>query len=279
MKKIKKFVGMFLLSILCLNITACSEKSVSKGNLMVDKEKTKIIIGTESTTGDAVECTKQVLESMGYEIEFKYFDDFVLPNSALVEGSIDCNVYQHVSYMEEYNKAYDTNLVMAGLIAYPNLGIYSEEYTSVNDIPNNASIGVTLDASNVDRALRLLHKSGIITLTPGEVSSAGLYTVYDIDKNPKNIKIISLEENQLVNALNDVAACVVPSRKMLQNGLDPSSALIMEDPNEEFSIGLTVRAEDVDTPWVKDILKAYTDENTVRAFDEAYKGAWKLLIK
>lgn len=37
------------------------------------------------------------MEEMGYEVEIKVFDDYFLPNQALVEGSLDANLYQHVS--------------------------------------------------------------------------------------------------------------------------------------------------------------------------------------
>lgn len=65
--------------------------------------KDKIVIGTSSVSKDLAESGREELESMGYEVEIKIFDDYVLPNDALVEGSVDANIYQHEPYMNNYN--------------------------------------------------------------------------------------------------------------------------------------------------------------------------------
>ena len=79
--------------------------------------------------------------------------------------------------------------------------------------------------------------------------------------------------------MNDMAIAVCPSSQILNNGLDPKSALAMEEPVEDAMIGLTIRPEDKDAQWVQDILAAYKTDEAKAAFDESFKGAWELVLK
>lgn len=276
MKKWKQFCSLAVCLGMCVAMMGCgadnNEKEETSG------EKKKIVIGTEPSAAPSAECIQPVLEKEGYEVEITYFDDYVLPDTALVEGSIDCNIYQHTPYMEMYNEDHDTDLMMAGLIAFPNIGIYSTKYDSLDEIPDGSQVSITNDASNEDRALRLLQEAGLITL-PDKPENGELYTISEIADNPKNLEFVSIADTQLVESMNDVAISVCPSSHILENGLDPESAFIMEEPNEDAMIGLTIRPEDQDAQWVQDVLAAYSDESAREAFDEEYQGAWQLVIE
>lgn len=275
MKKAKVVLCIVLSLMMCMALTACGGGEEQSAD---NADKDTIIIGTEPSAAPTAECIKPVLEGMGYTVEITYFDDFVLPDTALVEGSIDCNIFQHTPYMEMYNEDHGTDLIMAGLVAFPNLGIYSTQYKSLDEIPDGSQVSITNDASNVDRALRLLQTAGLITL-PAEPGETGFYTTMDIVDNPKNLEIVPVGENQLVESMNDVAISVVGSSHILANGLDPKSAFIMEEPNEDAMIGVTIRPEDKDAQWVKDLLEAYKTDEAQKAFDEEYQGAWELVIE
>ena len=94
------FMGIFL--------TGCSD--TSEGKKQTDEKKEKIIIGVSSVSVDLGESGKKALEKKGYEVEVKVFDDYVLPNKALEEGSIDANLYQHEPYLDNYNKSNGTEI-------------------------------------------------------------------------------------------------------------------------------------------------------------------------
>lgn len=274
MKKIKIVLSVVLCLVMCMALTACSNGE--QGADTADKDT--IVIGTEPSAAPTAECIKPVLEGMGYTVEITYFDDYVLPDTALVEGSIDCNIYQHTPYMEMYNADHDSDLMMAGLVAYPNLGIYSTKYKSLEEVPDGSQVSITNDASNEDRALRLLQAAEMLTL-PAEPGESGMYTSRDIVENPKNLEFVQVAEMQLVESMNDVAISVCPSSHILENGLDPKSAFVMEEPNEDAMIGVTIRPDDKDAQWIKDLLEAFKSDEAKAAFDESYKGAWELIIK
>lgn len=44
---------------------------------------------------------KPIMESKGYTIEVVEFNDYVQPNKALANGSIDANLFQHIIYLKK----------------------------------------------------------------------------------------------------------------------------------------------------------------------------------
>ncbi|MEZ7882845.1 MAG: MetQ/NlpA family ABC transporter substrate-binding protein, partial [Brachymonas denitrificans] len=65
--------------------------------LAADPAKQQIVIGT--TVGDFGDQVRQsirpLLEKQGYKVKLVEFTDYVRPNLALQEGSLDLNVFQH----------------------------------------------------------------------------------------------------------------------------------------------------------------------------------------
>src|SRR5699024_6485136 len=104
------------------------------------------------------------LAEEGIEVELVQMGDYIQPNEALVNGEVDANFSQHVPFMEEFNRNKGADLVSVQPVYYPNYGIYSREYDSIENLPDGATIGVANDSSNLDRSLRLLAENGLIEL-------------------------------------------------------------------------------------------------------------------
>ena len=94
---------------------------------------TKIIVGASSTPhAEILEQAKAYLLERGYVLEIRVFTDYVMPNIALDEGSIDANYFQHLPYLESFNESNDTNIVSVLNVHYEPLGLYSVRHTSIN---------------------------------------------------------------------------------------------------------------------------------------------------
>ena len=76
------------------------------------QDKKELVIGTSSVSVELAESGIESLEEMGYTVELKVFDDYFLPNEALVEGSIDANFYQHKPFLDTYNEEKGTEIQM-----------------------------------------------------------------------------------------------------------------------------------------------------------------------
>src|SRR5690606_10853165 len=60
---------------------------------------------------EILELAKPMLAEEGIELEVLVLSDNVQPNSALWAKEVDANFFQHVPYMEEFNRNNDSELV------------------------------------------------------------------------------------------------------------------------------------------------------------------------
>lgn len=260
MKKV--VISALALSMLMGTLAAgCSSGSAtpSASNSGSGEEKKNLVIGTSSVSLELAESGVEALEKMGYTVEIKVFDDYVLPNDALVDGSLDANFYQHTPYMENYNESNGTDIVMLQPLLYNYYqGIYSVKADSLETLPDGGVAGIAQDASNIDNDLRLFADAGIITLSE-QPNSGDFYTVADIMENPHNYEFVQSDGNKYLN-MEDYTVLVGTSNTMATAGVDPTENCIYKKSNDEYAEGISVLAENADTQWAKDLIAAYSSE-------------------
>ena len=149
----------------------------------------------------------------------------ITPNTGVIEGSLDANYFQHVPYLEQFNKENNSTLVSVGAVHYEPFGIYAGKTKDLKDLPDGATVAVPNNVTNEARALLLLAQEGIIKLKDDAGINA---TVEDITENPKNIKFKELAPEQLVAALPDVDVAVINGNYAIEGGLHVSQALAVE---------------------------------------------------
>ena len=77
---------------------------------------------------------KEILAAKNITLDIREFTDYVQPNNVVESGEIDANYFQHVPYMEDFNKENGTHIVSAGVIHVEPLGIYGGKQTSLDVI-------------------------------------------------------------------------------------------------------------------------------------------------
>lgn len=213
--------------------------------------------------GDIMKAARPLLEQEGFELKIVEFSDYVTPNTALAEGSIDANFFQHVPYFENANAERGLKCAWVAKIHIEPMGFYSAKVKSVDEIPNGAHIAIPNDATNCARALRVLEKAGLVRVKEGE-----LVTSRDITDNPKNLKISEIDAAQLPRTLQDVTAAVINTNFAAEAGLNPAKdALVIEDKDSPYANIIAVREADVDSPKTKALVKA-AQSPEVKAFIE-----------
>ena len=122
---------------------------------------TPIVVGASSTPhGEILELVKERLAEEGYDLQIVIYDDYILPNTALEDGDLDANYFQHTPYLNSFNESNGTHLVSVGKIHYEPMGIYANGIESLEDVPEGATIIIPGDDSNGTRALLLLQQEG-----------------------------------------------------------------------------------------------------------------------
>lgn len=235
-----KKITLFLCSILLMN--ACQKDD--KNTLIVGT-----ISGPETTV---VEAAKAPLEKAGYHLKIKEFNDYLMPNLALSEGSLDANIYQHQPYLDKSNKEKGLALIAIGkTFIYPMAG-YSKKIKNIDELKNNSIIAIPNDPSNETRALLLLEKAKLIKISKGSESSH-----LDISENPKNLIIKPIDAAQLPRALDDVDIAIINTTFAIPAGLNPQSdSIIIEDKYSPYANLIVVRQKDANSDKSKALLSA-----------------------
>lgn len=177
----------------------------------------KLKVGaTPEPHAEILKLIKDDLKASGVDLQIVEFTDYVTPNEALESGDIDANYFQHLPYLDSFNKERNYHLVNAGGIHIEPIAIYSKKIKSLADLKKGATIAIPNDPTNEGRALLLLESAGLITLKKG----AGLEaTPIDIAKNPKKIKFHEIEAASLPRVLSDVDAAVINGNYAIPAGL------------------------------------------------------------
>lgn len=214
------------------------------------------------------------LEAAGWEVEVVPFTDYVLPNTALEDGEIDANYFQTWRYLVEQNETRGLHLVEVLGIHLEPMGLYGAAYSSIDEIPEGASIAIPNDGSNESRALKLLHDNGIITL--GETDD--LYDLSNISENPKGIEFVELAAEQITHSLEDVNAAVINGNYALEAGLNPAEdALVIESADSDESYKyinyLVVKAGNEETAKTKALIAAFANQDVVDYINATYPGS------
>jgi D-methionine transport system substrate-binding protein len=264
MKKQFKLTILMVLTVLIL--AAC-------GGLESSSHSKLVKIGVTGADGVYWDLIIEKAKAKGIEIELVEFSDYVLPNNALANGEIDMNSFQHLAFLSQFNVEHNLNNVPIGSTVIAPMGLYSEKYKDLSEIPNDSKIAIPNDPVNTGRALKVIAATGLLELK----EDVGLYaTPGDIVSNPKNIEIVPVVAQQTPRVLADVAASVINNGIAGQAGLDLEDALFYDDPNSEearpYLNVFAVKAEDQDNETYRTIAKIYQEPDVVEAVIEDSKG-------
>lgn len=240
----KKLLTVLLICVSCLAVL------VSCG-----KKDNKISVAASATPHALMlELIKDDLKAQGYELEIKVFEDYVLPNNVVESGEMDANFFQHIPYMELFNETEGTHLVNVAGVHIEPYALYSEKYSSLNQIPDKATIAVTNDPSNEGRALLLLQSAGLIKVDPAAGTTA---TKENITSNPHNFNFIEMEAASLPVTLKDVDAAVINGNYALEAGLSATKdGLFVENADSPYVNILAVKAGNENLPKIQALVKA-----------------------
>ena len=263
-------------------ITGCGASSDSSGESTTEesaktseesKELEPLIVGACVTPhAEILNELKDDLAEKGYDLQVVEYNDYVLPNTALEDGDLDANYFQHQPYLDDFNAENGTHIVGVANVHFEPLGIYAGKTASLDELKDGAVVAVPNDTTNEARALLLLEQEGLIKLK----ADAGLQaTVLDIEENPLNLEIKELEAAQVARAINDVDVACINGNYAIEAGLDAAIALESADSKaaETYANIIAVREGDEDTDKTKALVDAVLSDKVRDFINENYAGA------
>ena len=249
----------------------------------IDDNDKKITVGaTEVPHAEILNnVVKDILAEEGYELEVVVFTDYVIPNTALEEGELDANYFQTLGYMNQQNEDAGLHLTTVAGVHIEPMGIYSDKYTSISEIPDGAKIGIPNDPDNADRALDVLVQKGLLT-SKGQYGQDSSYTedslTKDAEANPHGYVITPLEAATLPHTLPDLGAAVINGNYAMEADL-PSTypALDIEEFSSETEVKrtnfLVVKQGNENSAKIQALVKALQSDEVKQYIEDTYKGA------
>ena len=257
--KLKKILGITGLAVAStVALAACG----AGGNKSAKDDKTLTVgvMTLDDTTEPLWDKVKELAKDKGVTIELKEFTDYNQPNEALKNGEIDVNAFQHIYFLNNWNK----------------------ENKDVKELPDGATISVPNDGTNESRALTLLQTAGLIKL---DVKDGELATIKNISENPKKLDIKEIAAEQAAQTLSSVDAAVVNNSYAQQQNVDYDTTLFQEDPSQDLKDWVNIIAANKD--WeksnkadaIKTLIKAYQNDEVAQIIYDASNKvdlpAWK----
>lgn len=252
--------------------------SSASGSASADdaQAQTTITVGASATPHAEIlnNAVKPILAEQGITLEVQEFTDYVMPNTAVEQGDLDANYFQHITYLNDFNEKNGTHLVDVADVHFEPFALYAGKSASLDAIPEGGTVAVPNDATNEARALLLLEQEGLIKLADGAGINA---TVNDIVENPKNLQIEELEAAIVPTVLEDVDIACINGNYALSAGLDLNNALATESAEGEAAKAyvnvLAVKEGNENNEAVKALAEALTSDEVRDYINETFDGA------
>lgn len=235
-----------------------------------DKELLKVgtIAGPET---QLMEIAKKVA-AQKYKLKIKIveFSDYMQPNAALNDGSIDANMFQHQPFLDEQIQDHQYALVSIGkTFVYP-MGIYSTKIKNLKQLSDNAKVAIPNDPSNEARALLLLQQAGLIKLKNNITVNA---TTNDIVSNPKKLQFKELDCAQIPRSLPDVDVGLINTNYAIPAGLSPKKdAIFHENEDSPYANIIVTRKDKQNDPRMKNLVASLQSPEVVQAAKEIFSN-------
>ncbi|SEM85014.1 D-methionine transport system substrate-binding protein [Terribacillus saccharophilus] len=259
----KKALLVFFAAIFTAVLAGCGS---GESSASADK---KIVLGATIPYSDMLEKgVKPYLEDKGYTVEVKEFNDYVQPNKSLETGSLDANLFQHKVYMDAF--AEENNMDLTSVITVPTapIGIYSNEFKSLDEIKDGSTVALANDPTNLGRGLTVLRDNGLIEID--ENADPLRVTEKDVTSNPKNLKFEPVEAAQLPRTLESVDLAAINGNFAISAGIDLATALALDELPEDIQNRVVVSTENKDEQFVQDIKEAVESDEFAEVIEEEF---------
>lgn len=162
----------------------------------------------------------------GLKLEIKEIEDYQTPNTALSDGSLDANFYQHLPWFEDQVETKGYKFGHGEGVHIEPYAAFSEKVKDIKDIAEGAKVAITNDPSNQVRALKVLEVAGLVKDIKDD---SAVLTLTD-EQNFKNLKFSENQPELLINDLKDpsVDLALINGNFILKAGLSTEDALAVE---------------------------------------------------
>lgn len=259
-------------SLIAAAVLVAASLGFSGSVLAQDASKKQIVIG--GTAGSNIDQLQAgivpLLEKKGYKVKLVEFNDYVQPNLALADGSLDANFFQHEVYFNQFKT--DRKLDLTALVQGPiaPMGIYSKQRKSLAELKDGDRVALPNDPSNLARGILLLQQAGLVKIKQG-VNPLRVSEL-DLAENPKKIKLVPLDAAHLPRALDDTQFAIINGNFAISSGMKLQDSVLLEKVPDHYLNILAVKSKDKGAQWAKDVETAFRSGEFKSVVDSKFAG-------
>ena len=272
-----KLRNLFLTAVAAVTLAACGNQTSKQETTKETKPAEHVKVAVVGSAAHEIwDFVAEKAKKENIDLEVVEMNDYVLPNTALEEGSVQLNAFQHRAYLAQWNKDKGSDIKEIGTTFIVPLYYFSTKYKSLKDLPENAKVLVPKEVAIQGRALVALETEGLITLKDGVGTKASLA---DITSNPRNLEIIEAESAQAPRLLQDVDAASINGSMAQDAGLKVEDYIFTDAdhldtiPKDRFNI-IAANAKDADNPTYKKIVALFQADDVVKKMNEIGPGQY-----
>ena len=272
-----KLRNLFLTAVAAVTLAACGNQTSKQETAKETKPAEHVKVAVVGSAAHEIwDFVAEKAKKENIDLEVVEMNDYVLPNTALEEGSVQLNAFQHRAYLAQWNKDKGSDIKEIGTTFIVPLYYFSTKYKSLKDLPENAKVLVPKEVAIQGRALVALETEGLITLKDGVGTKASLA---DVTSNPRNLEIIEAESAQAPRLLQDVDAASINGSMAKDAGLKVEDYIFTDAdhlntiPKDRFNI-IAANAKDADNPTYKKIVELFQADDVAKKMNEIGPGQY-----
>ena len=96
------------------------------------KGQTITIAAPPTPHAEILEVAKEILAAKDITLDIKSYNDYVVPNTVVDDGTVDANYFQHLPYLEDFNAQNGTHIASIAAIHVEPMGLYGGKQTTLD---------------------------------------------------------------------------------------------------------------------------------------------------
>ena len=96
------------------------------------KGTTVSVAASPTPHAEILAVAREILAEKDITLDIKEFTDYVQPNKVVDSGEVDANYFQHLPYLEDFNKQNGTKVVSVAAIHVEPMGLYGGKQSSLD---------------------------------------------------------------------------------------------------------------------------------------------------
>lgn len=95
---------------------------------------TVTVAASPTPHAEILAVAKEILAEKNIKLDIKEFTDYVQPNNVVESGEVNANYFQHLPYLEDFNKENNTHIASIATIHVEPMGLYGGKQTTLDAI-------------------------------------------------------------------------------------------------------------------------------------------------